>query len=400
VGPGFFPLDEELQLLPGHFSPYLREAIVRLGTWLPFERVPEALQFFTRVQISADTARRVTQQAGRALEAVEAAEVEQLERDLPPPPAGPALQQLSVDGAMVPLVHGQWAEVKTLAVGTVETRAGVPHATALSYFSRRAEAGEFTRLALGELHRRGTETAGVVCAVQDGAEWLQSFVEHHCPAAVRILDFPHAAEHLSLAAQAVWGPGSAVASEWLGLQLHELKYGDPDRVLAGLHQLPTSEATDAQAAAQTVAQVTSYLEKRRPQLDYAAFQAAGYPIGSGLVESANKLVVEARLKGSGMHWAPASINPMVALRGAACSDRWAARWPQLTDHLQAQRGARRAARHPRPQPAPPPRAPDPSTRDCPTSVALPPKGLMHDGHPTRYHPFHRANLLPASSAKS
>jgi len=33
------------------------------------------------------------------------------------------------------------------------------------------------------------------------------------------------------------------------------------------------------------------------------------------VESANKLVVEGRLKGSGMHWARAQVTPMVAFAG-------------------------------------------------------------------------------------
>ena len=33
-------------------------------------------------------------------------------------------------------------------------------------------------------------------------------------------------------------------------------------------------------------------------VDYAAFQAAGYPIGSGSTESANKIVVEVRLRGA------------------------------------------------------------------------------------------------------
>jgi hypothetical protein len=48
----------------------------------------------------------------------------------------------------------------------------------------------------------------------------------------------------------------------------------------------------------------SYLEKRYEQMRYAQFVASSYPIGSGMVESGNKLVVEARLKGAGMHWAP------------------------------------------------------------------------------------------------
>src|SRR6266566_3315557 len=47
-----------------------------------------------------------------------------LERERPPAPDGPAVQYLSADGAMVPLVGGEWAEVKTLAIGVVEVRPG------------------------------------------------------------------------------------------------------------------------------------------------------------------------------------------------------------------------------------------------------------------------------------
>jgi len=63
-------------------------------------------------------------------------------------------------------------------------------------------------------------------------------------------------------------------------------------------------------------------------MQYADFQAQGWPIGSGMVESANKLVVEARLKGTGMHWSRASVNPLLALRNAVCNDRWAEAWQQ------------------------------------------------------------------------
>jgi hypothetical protein len=83
------------------------------------------------------------------------------------------------------------------------------------------------------------------------------------------------------------------------------------------------------------------LEKRRGMLDYAWFQARGYPIGSGAVESANQLVVEARRKGAGRPWARPHINPMVALRTIACSDRWEEAWPQIAQHIRHQGWHRR-----------------------------------------------------------
>jgi hypothetical protein len=62
---------------------------------------------------------RVTEGSGAAYVAVQTAAVEHIEQSLPPAPAVPPVQLLSVDGAMVSLVHKEWAEVKTLALGTV-----------------------------------------------------------------------------------------------------------------------------------------------------------------------------------------------------------------------------------------------------------------------------------------
>jgi hypothetical protein len=391
AAPGIFPLDRALGLSPHAFSPFVVEAIVRLGTEVPFERVPELLSLFTQVGIGEETARRITEQAGAIVVELEEATVAQYECTQRPDTPGPAVQQVSADGAMVHLVAEGWAEVKTLAIGKIETTlGGEVHAAELSYFSRLDTAEAFRRLADGEFCRRGTYGAQTVCAVMDGAEWLQKFVDWHVPKAVRILDFPHAAEHLTLAAQAAFGSGTAEASEWLATWRHELRHGDPDRVLAALRELPTNEATDPLAATQTRDEVLGYLEKRRAQIAYAEFVAAGYPIGSGMVESANKLVVEARLKGSGMHWARGNVNPILALRTAACSGRWRQVWAQIWPQLCTQPRPGRAV--PADQEAA--ADPEPTGGPAPVKGLAPPaplplerKGLMKDGRPTKHHPW-------------
>lgn len=405
VEQGFSPLDEELDLPAGSLSPRLAESVVLLGTLIPFEQVPTTLAFFSRVHIDEDTARRRTEAAGMALVRVENAEAERIERERPASPPGPPVQQLSADGAMVSLLHGEWAEVKTLVIATVGERverdgSRVAHTEQLSYFSRLTDAHTFTRLAAGEIQRRGTERAGVVCAVMDGAEWLQGLVDAHRPDAVRILDFCHAAEHLGNAARALFGVGTAAASEWLGEQLHELKHGDPDQVLAALRALPVESATRPEEAAASRDAEVSYLEKRLGHMAYAEFLGRGYPIGSGIVESANKLVVEARLKGSGMHWSRPNVNPMLALRAALRSGRWAQAWEQITHELRRglrlRRSERRQARHPV-EPAPPAAAPVPSSpqtlkpKHLP-AIQLEPKGLMKNGRPTANHPWRRQPL--------
>jgi hypothetical protein len=317
---------------------------------MPFARAAEALEFFTGVRVSEPTVRRVTEGSGAAYVAVQTAAMASIEQTLPPAPAGPRVQLLSVDGAMVPLVRKEWAEVKMLAVGTVgapvlEQGEWVVHTGELSYFARLADAGTFGRFALVETHRRGTETAHTVCAVSDGAEWIQGFVDLHRPDAVRILDFPHALGYVAQAGHAVYGEGTPAFTRWFATQRQTLKQGDPAAVVRALRRVGTlAKRQGAATAVATVQESLTYLEKRRAMITYARFQAQGYPIGSGSVESANKVVVESRLKGAGMHWARPHVNPLVALRTMACSVRWAEAWPQIAQQVRHQAWQRRLRR--------------------------------------------------------
>ena len=392
----------------GTWSPAVEQAVIRLGTWLPFERVPRELAALVGVTIGRETVRRRTEAAGAALVAAQEAAVEQLARTWSAPErVDPGWYQLSVDGAMVPLVHGQWAEVKTLAVGLLDRRRQADgtwrvRATALSYFSRLADAEAFRRLAWVETHRRGVTLAPRVCAVVDGAEWCQHFLDWHGPDAVRILDFPHAAEYVSTAARSVFGADSSALIAWLDQHLHELKHGDPEAVLAALQALPAVSVPGPEGPRCPRDEALGYLSKRRAQIAYASFQAAGLPIGSGVVESANKLVVEARLKGSGMHWARPNVNPMLALRSAVCSDRWSEAWAAIRAEQQrraverrTQRGAAKRPAPPAPAPAEPRPAPIEQQRRRVAGLSL---GHSRHGRPAADHPWRKPFLRRRSTS--
>lgn len=349
--------------MPGGLSPHLLEGVVRLGSSMPFARAAEELAFFWGVFVSEDTVRRHTEGAGAALVAVEDAAVARLGREFPASPPGPPVAQWSMDGAMVSLVGQEWAEVKTAVVGRVEQRVGAgglaeAHASDLAYCSRLAEAGDFALAQRLLVHRTGLKAAGTVAAVGDGAAWIQGVVDTYRRDAVRILDFPHALEHIAAAGSAVLGSETPACHAWLARQAHALKYEAPEPVLAALRALPVAEASDRAHAQAVVDATVAYLGARLPHLQYAAFQARGLPIGSGAVESANKLVVEARLKGGGMHWGRDNVTPMVALRAGRCSGRWAQDWPailrQLRHRERERREALRLRRHPPPPPPDPP----------------------------------------------
>ncbi|MCL5995283.1 MAG: hypothetical protein M1546_04420 [Chloroflexi bacterium] len=267
------------------------------------------------------------------------------------------------------------------------------HTIDLSYFSRMSEAAEFTRLALVETHRRGVEHSTLVCALADGAEWNQGFIDWHRPDAVRILDFCHAAEYLAAAGQVVHGKDTPAFQTWFATQRRELKDGDPDRVLTCLEQLPQAYPHLAAPERQVIATSLNYLRTRRDQIDYAAFQRAGYPIGSGAGEACHTYVIECRLKGTGMRWAREQVNPMAALRTLVCNDRWEEGWAQVAAHLRQGGQGSRPARPSTPPPAPAPRPPE---HTPPSEPRLPPGFKLRAGTSWRDRPLGKARYRPSS----
>jgi hypothetical protein len=338
VGWAFFPLDEQLGLLPGGLTPRAEELLVRLSTWMPYASAQELLEEMLGVQVSKATARRATLHSGEAQLAVCEAAVERLKQEVPQAPEGAEKQTMSGDGAMVHLVGGEWAEVKTLTVGEVSrNKCGEVCTQHLSYFSRLCDATRFEEAALVETQRRGLERATEVCAVQDGAEWLQGLVDYHRADAVRILDFAHAAEYINEIGQAVQAAGGRLPARWLEGVLHRLKHQGPARVLTHLAWLA------ARYPSPHIQEKLTYLQKRETHMQYPTYQEAGWPIGSGSVESANKLVVEARLKGAGMRGPRHNVNPMLVLRNGVCNRRWKETWTTARAHRQALGTQRRQA---------------------------------------------------------
>jgi len=388
-------------LLPGALTPPLQAHLSRLGSRLSFAEAASELWHLKGVRVAAATARRHTEADGALYAAGQEVEAARVLAEAPRPPRGPAVQQVSVDGAMVPLRDGSWREVRTLAIGTVVPgrQPGTVRCEELSYFSRMVEAERFTTLATGEIHRRGVATAGRVAGVVDGAAWCQAFLDAHRPDAVRILDFAHPAARLSDVAEAVWGTGEPAWS-WAAAQRTELRDGEAATVLAAIRALPVPATTVA--TARTVQEeVLGYLHPRLEQMRYAPFRAQGLPIGSGIVESANKVVVEARLKGAGRRWAEANVNPLVALRGAVCCDRWEEAWTAIAHARQ------RLRRQASPTPATTPVA-------SAASVAAPVRRLPHpaiaavprpgpktiiNGRPTAAHPWKRSPAVSPAPAK-
>lgn len=320
----------------------------RWGASMPFDDVVDEMARHYRVTVSEPTVRRATYETGEVVEALVQEDVTRRENGTVTAPVCENNMIVSADGTLIGLVNGEWREVKSVVVGEFsamwdETSNERQVTTEnMSYFSRSYRVREFERQALAELHQRGVTEAKTVVAVNDGAEWIQSFIDYHCPQAVRIIDFSHTMEYIADAGKAVWGEGTAQFEHWYERMAHQLKHRPPAQTVAELRLLEPKAKTDEQRA--ILDRAIFYIQTRLTMMDYPHFRTKGYPIGSGSVESSHKFVVHKRLKQAGMRWAEHHVDPMLSLRNLLCNDRWDDTWPEIVAYRQRNHKRRRSRR--------------------------------------------------------
>ncbi len=145
--------------------------------------------------------------------------------------------------------------------------------------------------------------------------------------ATEILDFYHALEHLSRAAEAIFGNTSTKKHRWYARYRHRLRHDDRgvDATIRSLRYYGQDLRAGSEQA-HVVRRVIQHFSANRDRMRYSAFRARGLPIGSGPVEAACKTVVGNRLKRSGMRWSLEGGQNVLNLRTAVKSNRWDTLW--------------------------------------------------------------------------
>lgn len=127
-----------------------------------------------------------------------------------------------------------------------------------------------------------------------------------------ILDYYHCAERVPQVATVHYGDQPEQALEWVEGTMARLFAGEVAGVIWGLQRM---RPASAQAAA-AIDDLLVYLQNNYARINYRSQRRAGYPLGSGGIESANKFIGQVRLKRSGAWGSVANSNHMLALRCA------------------------------------------------------------------------------------
>jgi hypothetical protein len=318
---GHCPLDAALGVARDGLSPGVRRLACHVGALLPFAEAAATLVATARVHLSAGTVRGVTEGVGARREQAVAAEIAAAWAHGVPPAASAAPDRLYVamDGVRILDTAGAGREVKVGVVLPVRRTTRGEHREAASYAAGLEPAAAFGQRLVWEAHRRGLEGAALVAVLGDGAAWIWQLAAEHFPHALQIVDWFHASERVWELGRALFGEGTEATTAWVEAQLGRLAQGEAATLATEWQGLPARGET----AAIRDAQVT-YFTNQAPRMAYDRYRAAGWDIGSGMVESACKHLIAAREKGPGMRWSEAGAQTVAAVRVLLFNGQWAA----------------------------------------------------------------------------
>lgn len=168
--------------------------------------------------------------------------------------------------------------------------------------------------------------------LMDGARNLWNYVDGHgrYDGYEKLIDYWHAVEHLSKAAEALFGKGTGQAKAWYGKYSDILLKSDlgAQSILRSMDYYEGKRRLSKSRQHELQTQRT-FFNRNKHRMCYAYFRRQGWPIGSGPVEAACKTLVKTRLCRSGMRWSRKGGQAILDFRTYIKSNRWDAAWAQI-----------------------------------------------------------------------
>lgn len=327
------PLDESLGLIEG-YSPGLAKMMVRIAAQDSFDSGSKDLLVYAGVKVSPKAIARMVELLAPQMRA--SAPMPPQADKMPPIP----IMYIEADGTGVPVRKSEAqgrkakngegdAKTREVKLGCVFTQTvsdseGKPlrDNDSTTYVGTFQCSKHFGILLRHEAFARGFASAAIVVYLGDGAPWVWEVARINFPQAICILDFFHAAEHLTALAQALFSanPGRVAdqAKIWRTMLLEDRLQEVLTQAQAALPDIPEPR----EAAEKEIA----YFQTNSARMTYAAFRSQGLFIGSGVIEAGCKTVVGKRLKNSGMFWSVMGAQNVLDLRTSLLSNRFDAQW--------------------------------------------------------------------------
>jgi len=336
-GRGHFPWDQTLRTLDQRLSPGAREVVCLTGIQESFGKAADrTLHKLTGLRLSESTVERTTESAGTFLKEEQEKGVlfgdGHYEWNVDADGRTCAYVSLDLTGILMQGEGGSKVDGRMVTVGMIynpQPRQADDEALSKPCDGVRYFAGFYDLEELGLQMRRQAGQVGMNdvqqwIALTDGGAGLEQFLDVNFPRAEKILDFHHAAEHLSAFAKR-YRPGPA-SGPLLAAWCHSLKHAGGTQIIRILDRLQRKQMTPE--VQEEYDRLLNYLKNNEHRMEYPRYLKHGWQIGSGAIESACKRVINQRLCMGGMRWGETGSDAVAHLRALYLSDadQWDAFW--------------------------------------------------------------------------
>lgn len=324
------PLDDQLAC-QGRYTVELREALLLLGQQMPFEVSSFYAQKLLHVHVSHATIRGLVEGVGARITQAESRRVSQtlnekgfIKDELwnSPDSKIPDIAYLQMDGSMVQTRECGWKEVKVGELyaqkDNIEIDKHHHHILRKTYFAvfngGDSSLEKFKQQATVTAHDFGFQNYQTQVVLGDGAPWIWEYASLYHPEAIQILDYYHACEYLGNALVSLRFDDQDEFQNVKKKQLFDwLEQGDIRPIISFLeNQTPTTEVMGC----------VRYFEHHIERMNYGKYRQLGCVVGSGAIESAHRIVVQSRMKQSGMHWGKDNVQSILSLKTKYLSGEW------------------------------------------------------------------------------
>ena len=344
-----FPPQNRDWALPAeaNLSPHAAERICREAAQKAFDEAAKSLNIDWKMNLDGKQIQRWSEAIGRGMVTARDRQTQAYREGRYPqgPANAPQLLVIGMDGGRWQgrqkdsQTDSRWREEKVLTVssyipgdGRQDKNARKPAPLVRTHLATSKDAAAFGTMARVEAERRGYRQAEAVIAMGDGGNWIDPLLDREFRVQARIIDWYHAVEHLWDCAKAIHGPQTTAAASMAERMEAWLWDGNVRRIIDELTEYSRrlgdpQPADPPQHPRRVLHQNVGYFTTHEKHMDYPAYRARGWPIGSGETEAAVKQFNK-RVKGTEQFWNEAGIEPILSLRAAWISqdDRWQNYW--------------------------------------------------------------------------
>jgi len=332
-----YPLDCYLGIanLPFKITP---SAMLRIAYWAQnqssYQRAEDALHEIMRVKVNDDTVRHVSNYVGGVIFKNDCQKADEAysmlcSGRLPYPNDRKGILYIQADGAALNTrikddSGSTWRENKLGEVFSskdihfwTDKKGNRKHRILKKeYISYIGSVEEFKKHLLACAIRGGYGRLKETVFIGDGATWIRNMVDELFPDAQQILDFYHLCENVHTFSKHLHGTENEKHKLWAKEVCDSLRTSKYDQVLKELAPFKNKKLRGCPI------NLYGYIYNNIKNINYAEYEQKGYFIGSGAIESGNKIVLQDRLKRAGMRWNVATAQAMLTLKSKAESDRW------------------------------------------------------------------------------